>query len=72
MEFKVAPNEATRGQIDQLLDIIDAGGVGVIVEFVTTEPIEYTMDSAYTILLTCLHTNRNLFFKVNYDAAEWN
>jgi hypothetical protein len=72
IEFKVAPNECTRGQIDFLCDIIESGGIGLIIEFVTAKPIEYTIDNAFTILCTSFHSNRQLHYHVSYEVGDWN
>lgn len=73
MEFKVHPNEADRAQLDKLIEIIDAGGIAMIVEFVTAEPLEYTIDQAYMILLTAFHQNmKHMLFHVHYRPTEWN
>lgn len=66
MEFKVAPNEFEQRQIDFLVDVIECGGVGIMLEFVKDRPIAYSWGQEYSILVTSFMARKKCHYHFNY------
>lgn len=73
IEFKIYPNIAHKKQIDYLVDIIDSGGIGFIVEFKKLFEITplsqinlYQFSQEYMTLLKAESSKKELIYTFNY------